>query len=121
MALKSPLEAFLATHIDSVETLEILLLLARGKALWPTESIAETLGLEADVTAERIEALVASGLVARVGTGCRFSPGREETRELVAELAREYSEHRANVINVIYSANLERLRRFADAFRLRKK
>ena len=121
MALTPPIVAFLESHVDSIETLEILLLLARGKALWSPEGIAETLGLEPEVTAGRVDALVAAGLVAREGNACRFSPAGEGTRALVGELAREYAEHRANVINVIYSANLDRLRKFADAFRLRKK
>ena len=121
MALTPQIETFLSARIDSVETLEILLLLARGKALWSPEDIAETLGLERDDTAERLAALESARLVSRESGGCRFSPADPAVRTLVADLAREYAEHRANVINVIYSANLERLRKFAEAFRLRKK
>jgi len=121
MALTHRLESFLAAHIDSVEDLEILLLVARGTASWSAETAAERLGIDTEVARARLERLAAAGLLSREAGGFRYSPADDDTRRLVAELAREYADRRANVINVIYSANLERLRKFADAFRLRKK
>ena len=120
MALTPSLESFLAARIASVEELEILLPVARGNAVWSPAAAAERLGMTAEVAGANFESLVSSSLVTREAAGFRYRPGDDETREIVSDLAREYAERRANVINVIYSANLERLRKFADAFRLRK-
>ena len=121
MALTPRLETFLASHIDSVESLELLLLVARGTASWRAEAAAERVGIDRDVAEAKLDSLASAGLLSRDEAGFRYSPGSDEVRKLVLDLAREYTDRRANVINVIYSANLERLRKFADAFRLRKK
>lgn len=121
MAIQPPLEAFLSTRIDSVEALEILLLVARVAAPWSPAAAAERLGIDPDVCAAKLESLASVGLLSRDAAEFRYSPENEEVRKLVAELGREYADRRANVINVIYSANLDRLRKFAEAFRLRRK
>jgi DNA-binding IclR family transcriptional regulator len=121
MALTPPLEVFLAGRIDSVETLEVLLLVARGAAPWSAAAAAERLGIDPDVCAAKLDSLASAGLLSRDAGEFRYSPENEDLRKLVAELGREYTDRRANVINVIYSANLDRLRKFAEAFRLRKK
>ena len=120
MALTPSLEAFLATRIDSVETLELLLLAARGTAVLPAAAAAERLGIDPEVGAAKLEALATGGLLSREEGGFRYAPPDPDVRKLVVDLGRDYAVSRANVINVIYSANLERLRKFADAFRVRK-
>ncbi|MGH9442581.1 MAG: hypothetical protein ACRD16_09945 [Thermoanaerobaculia bacterium] len=122
MALKSSIEAFLATRIDSIESLEALLLLfGGGSQSLTTRKTAETIGISQEAAERALLALCESGLAELDGTGFRYAPADPKDASTTAELAREYQSRRAEMINAIYTGNLERLRQFADAFRLRKR
>lgn len=120
MAITPAVESFLTSRIDSVEELEILLLTRIGGA-WNADTAGERLGIDREVARVKLESLTAARLLAREGEAYRYAPQDEEIPKIVAELVREYSERRANVINLIYSASLDKLRKFAEAFRLRRK
>lgn len=44
----------------------------------------------------------------------------DETDEIIGAVAQAYKERRLSVTNFIYSTPLDNVRRFADAFKLRK-
>lgn len=110
--------------IDSVEQLEILVLLYRVRfGRWTARRVSEELRTNHDSTRERLEELVARGLaVAKDMDG-------ERRYELVPDRAREqavaatvdaYDARRVSVITFVVTKPAERIRSFADAFRLRR-
>ena len=114
--------ALIGTVIDSVETLEILLLLRRSpQTYWAAAAVAEQLGMRPETTRTRLEALRHRGLLAAgADTGAyRFAPSDPKVVNGINELADAYADRRISVINAIYAANLERLRAFSDAFRMK--
>jgi hypothetical protein len=123
-ALPADVHDFLVEHFPSVEALEIALLLRRAPdTFWAAPAAAEHLGIRRDVAEARLAALCAARLVVRGDqTGAyRYSPADDEKRRLMDGLADAYTNRRVTVLNVIYSANLERLRAFSGAFRLKDK
>lgn len=110
--------------IDSVEQLEILVLLYRVRfGRWTARRVSEELRTNLDSSRERLEELVARGLAA-----ARDIDG-ERRYELVADQAREravaavvdaYDARRVSVITFVVTKPAERIRSFADAFRLRR-
>ncbi len=112
------------SHIDSIEKLEVLLLL---RNVTDREWTASTVALELRITeasaAARLADLTASRLlVSSSGSPevYRFSPASAEDTRSVAELAMTYSERRVSVITFIFSRPQERVKGFADAFLLKK-
>lgn len=123
MSLPPALERFIARSIDSIETVEILLLLARTPdTYWTAEALESHLGMRSGSGADRRLAFLAeNGLVVRGASGgYRYAAASDEQRQLVADLAVAYSERRAAVVNTVFSENLARLRAFAEAFRVKR-
>jgi hypothetical protein len=116
--------AFLADHISSVVELEALLLL-HGTAgrTWTAGEIARELRIDAAWPATQLQGLCAKGIIA-CATGSQavytFDPKRAEVRSTVDALARAYADRRVTVIGLIFSKPVDKLKRFSDAFRIRK-
>jgi hypothetical protein len=115
---------FIADHIDSVEQLEILLLLYQHpERSWTTESVARELRISALSAGDRLKDMARSSLLSKVQGGegeYRYAPDNQQLAEAVAGLATAYSERRVTVINLIFSKPIDKIRTFADAFRLRR-
>lgn len=120
--LNAEVRELIARHLDSVESIEILLLLRRSpQTYWGAPAIAEQLGIAPDIARTKIEALRSSGIIT-VGeqTGAfRYGPPDQRTKNAVDELAALYANRRGSVINTLYSTNLERLRAFSNSFRVK--
>jgi DNA-binding MarR family transcriptional regulator len=115
----------LAEHIDSVEQLEILLLL-RGapERAWSATEVADALYTHPDSAGRRLDALGTSGLLARNAGDERrwcYRPRTEKLDAAVSDLAATYAERRVAVITLIASRPMDNVRAFSEAFRLRKK
>lgn len=114
----------IADSIDSVEQLEILLLLLQHpERTWTAETVARELRVSSLSAGDRLEDLTRDALLARVkgGEEYRYAPGSAALDEAVRGLATAYTERRVTVINLIFSKPVDKIRTFADAFRLRKK
>jgi hypothetical protein len=113
-------QRFLTTHIDSIEKLEVLLLLrARTDREWTTSSVALELRITEASAARRLAELKTGGLLLQDGisdVAYRFSPDRSEDVQAATELATAYATHRVSIISFIFSRPLDRVRGFADAF-----
>ena len=123
MGLSPGPNPLLGDPIDSVEALELLFLLRRSPdTFWTAGAASQKLGIRADLASRKLSRLVEAKLLVRGrDTGAyRYAPATDDWRKLVDDLAAEYEERSIGVINAIYSANLERLRAFSDAFRLKK-
>ncbi len=122
MSLSADIEAFLVSRIESVERLEALLLLSEnGSSPLTATKVGESIGIEEEAAERALHSLQEDGLLEFDGTAFRYAPADRDVSRIVEDLGREYRNRRTEVINAIYSGNLDRLRRFADAFRLRKK
>ncbi len=102
--------------------MELLLLLRRSPdTFWTSDAAAQKLGIGANLAAKALSRLANAKLLARgVETAAyRFAPADDAIRAALDELATAYQDQRITVINSIYSTDMERLRAFADAFRLK--
>ena len=118
------LQGFIADHVDSVMQLEVLLLLAEqpGK-VWTSRELAQQLRIDEAWVDAQVRAMGAGGLVA-VTEGpppqFRYEPRAADLGQAVGELARAYADRRVTVIGLIFSKPVDKIRSFADAFRIRK-
>ncbi len=123
-AIPLRVQRFIATHIDSIEKLEVLLLLrARAEKEWTPRDVSQELRITESSALARLEDLAARRLLVEAGGGAlayRFSPASTEDAQDVSELQGVYSSRRVSVISFIFSKPLDRVRGFADAFRLKR-
>ncbi len=113
------------THIDSIEKLEVLLLLrAMTEREWTASAVAQELRITEASAAARLEDLFAGRLLSSTAgppAVYRFSPVHSDDVRSVAELAQVYAERRVSVITFIFTKPQARVRGFADAFLLKRR
>ena len=114
----------IAERIDSVVQLEVLLLLkAETQRAWAAAEVAQQLRIEPAWATGQLEELASRGLLslaAEMPVRYRYVPATAALDAAVAQLERDYAERRVTVITLIFSKPVDKLRTFADAFRLRK-
>jgi DNA-binding transcriptional ArsR family regulator len=122
--IAKPVRDFIARFIDSVELLEVLLLLrAAPDKVWTPEEVARALTSTPDSVTLRLDELERRNLVRADQAGeksFRYSPANDETNRRVDEVAEAYARRRTTVIGLIFSGPSEGVRGFSDAFRLRE-
>jgi predicted ArsR family transcriptional regulator len=120
--LSPHIRELIARAFDSVEAVEIVMLLRRSpETFWGAPAVAEQLGIALKTAQAKLDALHHHGIVT-VGerTGAfRYAPKDDTLKAGIDDLAAAYADRRVSVINTIYSANLERLRAFSNAFRVK--
>jgi hypothetical protein len=115
---------FILSSIESVEQLEVLLLMQAAPGVeWTPEAIALQLYSTPSSIGGRLAALVRQDLVQVTGTPptYRYHPKIPSLASTVERLADCYRTRRVAVVTLIASKPLENVRAFSDAFRLRKK
>lgn len=111
-------------HIESVEQLEVLLLLHRSapRVVKSSEAASE-LRIDGASAQRRMEDLVVRGLLEGEADGFVYRPGNSRDGQ-VRSLAEAYRERRVSVITLIFSkpqkAASDPARALADAFRLKR-
>ncbi|WP_224363701.1 hypothetical protein [Hyalangium versicolor] len=117
-------QRFIATHIDSIEKLEVLLLMrSRAEREWTARDISQELRIMESSAAARLEDLSTRRLLVKAeGSPAlyRYSPASSEDAQDIAQLQDTYSTRRVSVISFIFSKPLDKVRGFADAFRLKR-
>lgn len=109
----------IAESIDSVEQLEILLLLrSEPEKAWSAEEIDSRIKSSLSSIRSRLAGLEKYGLVHRSDDRHRYDPA-PEVQIAVDELAVAYDESRYTVIDLIFAKPDDKLSLFARAFRLR--
>ncbi|ADO75326.1 hypothetical protein [Stigmatella aurantiaca] len=123
-AIPPRVQRFIATHIDSIEKLEILLLLrAHTSREWTAKAVSLELRITEASAVARLKDLSARRLLMEFETSpptYRYHPATVEDAQDIAELQATYSLRRVSVISFIFSKPLDRVRGFADAFRLKR-
>ncbi|PQV63424.1 hypothetical protein B1R32_11279 [Abditibacterium utsteinense] len=117
------IERFIYDHINSVEQLEILLLVAAPPhKAWSAIEVSQKLYRQPDSVATRLEDLRDRGLLTISGQGQPLyqyvSDGRHDA--LIQGLERAYQVRKDAVIQLIFTRPSDNLRVFSDAFRIRK-
>jgi DNA-binding IclR family transcriptional regulator len=107
--------------------LEVLLLLAGSPGkVWTAPDLAQQLRIDAAWVDGQLRTMTAGGLVAvseqsgPAPAQYRFEPRTPELAHAVDELAHAYADRRVTVIGLIFAKPTDKLRSFADAFRIRK-
>lgn len=114
-------QALIASSIDSVEQLEVLLLLhGSGGRQWRAPDVSAALSTNDQSAARCLASLAASGLLHADGEIYRYDP-QPELRGAVDTLARIYSRYRVRIIQLIFASPSGNVQSFADAFRIRRK
>lgn len=117
------IKGFIADNIDTVAQLELLLLLRSDSVKqWTAEEAGRALYSSADVTALQMADLQQKRLLAPGSTAGTFvyRPEPADVALLVDRLADLYRERRVAVITAVYTKPIDKIKSFADAFRLRK-
>ena len=121
--LPSEVRRFIAEHIDSAETLEILLFLHRNPGeSYTAEALSPAVYTVPAAALLRLESLVAQGFASSTGAGnpaYRYAPATPELERQVQELANAYRNNRVTVIQTIFETPRSAAQAMADAFRLR--
>jgi hypothetical protein len=117
--LLSPrVRAFLLAKVDSVEMLEVLLMLAAHPNLsFTAQRAASQLRTAPHSVKSGLRRLNERHLVERLDDGSFRFRGGPELDGVLAEVAHAYLEWRAAVVQLIHSRPSDLVRLFADAFR----
>jgi hypothetical protein len=122
--ISQEVRALIVERIDSVVQLEVLLLLqANADRAWTAADVAQELRIEPSWATGQLRELAARGLFAPMPDApatYRYAPNPPELDAAVVRLSKDYAERRVTVITLIFSKPVDKLRSFADAFRLRK-
>lgn len=115
---------FLATYIDSVARLELLLMLrSRPDRSFSAAEVSRELRMTTAVMETHLAGLEVMGLAISDPAASghyRYSLRQESLEPVIAELAQAYLDRRVSLITQIYSPATDPVRSFADAFRWRK-
>lgn len=115
----SEFRTFINKNINSVEQIEVLLILrANPERVWTVDEISAIMRSTPNSIRARLRSLAAKKLSAEVSDeGFRYAAsGRLDA--MVEVLAEEYGRRRFSVIELVFSRP-DAARQFADAFRLR--
>jgi hypothetical protein len=116
---------FMQRCTPSVEAVELLLLLARSpgqmrSAAELSHALRPTVVGESAVR-DYLNGFVACGLVEkRPGGAYAYKQPAADTAGLVTALEKAYNERPVSLVRLIYALKDEKIRSFADAFKLRK-
>ena len=119
--LPSELRAFLYSCIDSIEQLDMLMLLRRSDRPKTTREVAAALTLSDSLTRAQLDMLTARGLLdARPGAEVtyRVEPKTADLARYVVLLEEAYASSRSAVVRFIATRS-RRTKSFSDAFKLR--
>lgn len=122
------MRALLRDQVESYEQLETLLLLASDpERSWDAERLGERVRISPDEASEVLAGLAGAGLLRRDARGGhRYAPSRPELGRVVARLAAVYAKVPLEVVKIMSTNSIERVRNaafrtFSDAFLLRRK
>ena len=120
-ALPEDVRRFVLDHVDSIAEMEALVMLVREPArAWPIDQVVARLYISPDDAEATLERLRAAGLAERAADGWRVAVVAEPRAGTLVRLVALYATHLIPITNLIHAKG-SRIRRFADAFQLRKK
>jgi hypothetical protein len=122
-AIAIEVQEFIVEHVHSVFQLEVLLLLHQNTEKdWSIEAVDKELNVGPEVVRAQLEDLHGRGLVTLRETEValyRYNPSSLELDRAVNGLAKAYAERRVAIYGLIFSKPVDKVRLFAEAFRLK--
>jgi hypothetical protein len=122
--IPEPVRRLLLEQLDSIAQLEVLLLLHRtAPDEWDAAQLAQELRIDIAWASEQLDVLQRRGLLTASPSDPsrrRFEPGTPDLAKAVEALAACYADRRVSVVALLYSQSADRIRVFADAFRIRQ-
>jgi predicted ArsR family transcriptional regulator len=119
--LPPELRAFLHSCIDSIQQIELLLLMRGSERMRTARDIAAELGIPVPGARHDVESLAARGLLeVKVGEeiAYRYKPKTDDLAKYSDQLARYYITARQAVLGFVAAESRRSIKRFSDAFRL---
>jgi hypothetical protein len=121
-ALPPDVTQFIFRYLSSVEELEILLLLERGRTeAWTVETVYQVVLSSRNSVGQGLDKFAAAGLLAKTPasppTYAFRATGEDPT---IREVGRCYRELPVRVIEAIYQKNRDSVQGFADAFKFKR-
>jgi hypothetical protein len=117
------LQDFILQHINSVQRLEVLLLLYQNPRAWTAAAVSAVLYIAPHSAARNLQSLVSSGVASVTATAdpdYRYAPKTEQLNHIVRELATAYQEHPVTVLTLIYSSSRFPLSTAAETCKLKR-
>lgn len=112
---------FIESTVKSVWSVELLLFLRRrADRVWTDDEIIRELRSSRRVVSEVLATFVQAGLVTEEDGAFRYAPASANLDRIVRDLEQTYAERPTTVVKAIMAAPSDKLRIFADAFRLKK-
>lgn len=115
---------FVNEYFDSVEQLEVLLLLRdHQNKEWTAAAVSNELRSAPESVAKRLHDLHAKKfliLKTEQESLYRYQPQTERLTQLMDDLAQAYRVRRFSIINLIFSKPPDVIRNFAEAFKIKK-
>lgn len=118
MDVSEEIKQFLFSHIDSVEQLEMIVLMRQHKdKSWTARSISDELRTSAASVSNRFTVLRSIGIIEANEDSISFTyrPKTPELERLIDDLVETYKVRKHTVLQLIFSP-MKRARNFADAF-----
>lgn len=118
--LSKEIQDFINSHIRSVGNLDVLFLLSSDPTkIWTAEDVSRELRTNSNYATSQLQELKRIGLIDTIGGG--FSSRKDpQILDIVYKTRNAYNLRRSSVINLIYDQPLEKIRDFAEAFKLKK-
>ena len=123
--LPDDIRRFLDENIETIDQLEVLRVLGeKPDREWPAALLAAEVQADPQLVAAHVAALQGRGLLTSFQRGteliARHGARTPELQVLVGRLLQLYRERPVTMIKMVYERAKDPLRKFADAFRLRK-
>ncbi|MEW6733754.1 MAG: hypothetical protein AB1489_20670 [Acidobacteriota bacterium] len=128
--LPSEVKKFIFEHLNSLQQLEILLLLYRSarkegnvQGEWTADAVARELRSNPNSVAVSLAELQSRGILSVRGEVVllyRYDPRTLDLDNAIVGLEQAYEQYRVTVLNLVFGKPLDKIRTFADAFKIRK-
>jgi DNA-binding MarR family transcriptional regulator len=119
------LSRFLDANVESMEQLEILRILGEApETQWSVSELVRAAQIQPSAIAAQLAALEQRGLlktqVLESHLHCKYAPRTPEIGQLLERLLQFYKERPVTLIRLVYARANDKLKAFAESFRLRK-
>ncbi|MEZ0393331.1 MAG: hypothetical protein ACAH59_14020 [Pseudobdellovibrionaceae bacterium] len=120
--LQDEVKQFIFVHIKSVAELEVLLFIFRQPTKrWTSRFLSQELRSNPSYAESLLQQLAKTGLLEKTESSKEycFNTSLDSEIRIIQEIERLYQTRRLSLINLIYESPTDKIRTFADAFKIR--